>query len=164
MRRRSWERRRDEGIASDPAARRPLLVMGTIAAGMLALTAVTWAVLDAAAAGTVTAPQVAPIYLAGAFCLLASCMVVIVHGTRTAYRIAGPEHRLAQSLRRVRKGDLAFRVSLRRGDLLSSLAYECNALIDYLNQNPPTGARTGSDVVDVGHDLEAHEPVEEARP
>ncbi len=165
MGRRTWERRRDDGIAADPDARRPLLVLGTIAAGMLALTAVTWAVLDAAAADSVTPPSVAPIYLAGAFCLLVSCMVVVVHGTRTAHRVAGPEHRLVQSLRRVRNGDLAFRVSLRRGDLLSSLAAECNELIEYLNENPPTGARTGSDVVDVAHEEEPREPiVEEARP
>lgn len=165
MGRRSWERRRDEGIASDPAARRPLLVLGTIAVGMLALTAVTWAVLDAAAADTVAPPSVAPVYLAGAFCLLVSCMVVVVHGTRTAHRVAGPEHRLIQSLRRVRTGDLAFRVSLRRGDLLSDLASECNALIEHLNQHPPAGAKTGSDVVEVVHEVEARDPVvEEARP
>jgi nitrogen fixation/metabolism regulation signal transduction histidine kinase len=96
--------------------------------------------------------------------LLVACLVVVVQGTRMAYRVAGPEHRLIQSLRRVRKGDLAFRVSLRRGDLLSGLAQECNELLDYLNTNPPSGAKTGTDVVDVAFEDEVREAtLEEAR-
>jgi hypothetical protein len=38
---------------------------------------------------------------------------------------------------------------LRRGDLLTGLAEECNALLDWLNENPPRGVATGSDVVQV---------------
>jgi methyl-accepting chemotaxis protein len=164
MSKRSWERRRSEGIATDPSSRRPLLVLGTIALGLVALTAASYVALDAAASDALPQPATAPIYLAAACCLLVACLVVVVQGTRMAYRVAGPEHRLIQSLRRVRKGDLAFRVSLRRGDLLSGLAQECNELLDYLNTNPPSGAKTGTDVVDVAFEDEVREAtLEEAR-
>jgi hypothetical protein len=56
-------------------------------------------------------------------------------------------------------------VSLRRGDLLSGLAQECNELLEYLNSNPPSGAKTGTDVVDIAFEDEVLEPtLEEARP
>lgn len=162
---RSWERRKSQGIATDPTSRRPVLVLGTIALGLLALTAMSHVALDAAASDAAAPPDVAPIYLTAVCCLIVSCLVVVVFGARTAHRLAGPEHRLIQSLRRVRKGDLAFRVSLRRGDLLTGLAQECNALLDYLNANPPTGAVTGNDLVDIAFEDEVREStLEEARP
>jgi hypothetical protein len=162
---RSWERRKSQGMAADPASRRPVLVLGTIALGLLALTAMSHVALDAAASDAAAPPDVAPIYLTAVCCLIVSCLVVVVFGARTAHRLAGPEHRLIQSLRRVRKGDLAFRVSLRRGDLLTGLAQECNALLDYLNANPPTGAVTGNDLVDIAFEEEVREStLEEARP
>ena len=49
----------------------------------------------------------------------------------------------------MRAGDLAVRVHMQRGDYLSEIAFEFNKVLDWLNENPPEGARTGSDVVDM---------------
>lgn len=80
----------------------------------------------------------------------AACVVVVVmQSVRIAHRVGGPEWRLRRAMQRIRGGDLAFRVSLRRGDLLTGLAHECNELLDWLNRNPPAGTATGSDVVEL---------------
>lgn len=86
--------------------------------------------------------------------LVASLLVFLVQVVRLTRMVEGPEHRLLQSLRRIRGGDLSFRVSLRRGDLLQGLAHECNEVLEWLNRCPPAGARTGGDVVPV---VEQHE-------
>lgn len=79
--------------------------------------------------------------------VVASAVVVVFQSLHVANRVVGPEQRIVQSLRRMRHGDLAFRVHLRRGDLLTPVARECNELLEWLNENPPPGASVGSDVV-----------------
>lgn len=81
--------------------------------------------------------------------VLASAALVMVQAGRMAVRVEGPERRLIQALRRMRSGDLSFRVNLRRGDPLVGVARECNELLDWLNANPPAGARVGGDIVEV---------------
>lgn len=68
---------------------------------------------------------------------------------RIASRVRGPEHRLRLALQRIRSRDVGFRISLRRDDPLQDLARECNALLDWLNENPPGGVRTGGDILDL---------------
>jgi hypothetical protein len=85
---------------------------------------------------------------AGGF-LLASAAVIFMQAARVCHRVAGPEYRLRAALARIRSGDLSFRVHLRRGDLLTALADECNELLEWLNRNPPSGTTTGTDVVEV---------------
>lgn len=97
-------------------------------------------------------------FVLGGF-VLASAALVMVQASRIASRVEGPERRLIQALRRMRGGDLSFRVHLRRGDPLTAVARECNELLDWLNANPPAGARVGGDIVDV-----AHEQIEEVAP
>ncbi len=83
-------------------------------------------------------------------CFLAACGgVIVLQSVRLALRVAGPEYRLRRVLQRIRTNDVGFRVTLRRGDLLTGLAGECNELLDWLSVHPPVGARTGSDVVEV---------------
>jgi hypothetical protein len=82
--------------------------------------------------------------------VLAAAAVIGVEALHAARGVHGPELRLRLAMQRIRDGDLGFRVTLRRGDLLGGLAHECNELLEWLNQNPPEGARVGSDVVDVG--------------
>jgi hypothetical protein len=91
-----------------------------------------------------------PFYVGACVFLLAATAVVVVQTLRVSRRVSAPELRLIQSLRRIRSGDLAFRVHLRRGDLLTDLASECNALIDHLNANPPVGSLTGTDLLEIG--------------
>jgi hypothetical protein len=91
----------------------------------------------------------AALYVGAGCFLLASVAVVLLQAARVCHRVAGPEYRLRAALARIRSGDLTFRVHLRRGDLLTGLADECNELLEWLNRNPPSGATTGSDVVEV---------------
>lgn len=106
-----------------------------------------------------TAGQAAPVLVdrltvslvLGAF-LLAAAALVVVQAARVAARVDGPERRLVDALRRMRDGDLTFRVHLRRGDPLGGVARECNELLDWLNAHPPVGARVGGDIVDVEDD------------
>ncbi|MBZ0154156.1 MAG: hypothetical protein K8J09_21735 [Planctomycetes bacterium] len=105
--------------------------------------------LDVAA--TADGPAAGPgLWFAVAAFLVTVVAVVLAQGLRMAERVAGPEHRLRAALQRIRSGDVGFRVTLRRGDPLQELARECNALLDWLNHNPPAGARTGTDIVEVG--------------
>jgi methyl-accepting chemotaxis protein len=106
-----------------------------------------------------TAGQAAPVLVdhitvtlvLGGF-LLAAAALVVVQAGRVAARVEGPERRLVQALRRMRDGDLTFRVHLRRGDPLGGVARECNELLDWLNAHPPVGARVGGDIVEVEED------------
>jgi hypothetical protein len=83
--------------------------------------------------------------------VLASAALILVQGLRLAHRVSGPEYRLIQVLRSIRAGDLTVRAHLRRADLLHDLAGECNALLEWLNANPPNGAITGGDVIEIEH-------------
>lgn len=95
-----------------------------------------------------------PLFVAGSGFLCIAVAVTVLQAARVAHRVAGPEYRLQQALQRIRAGDLTFRVHLRKGDLLGGLANECNELLEWLNANPPAGARTGSDLLDLhGHEL-----------
>lgn len=102
-------------------------------------------------------PSVVPLFVSVlAFFVIAS-FVVAIQGLRFSHRIAGPCYRLCRSMERVRQGDIGFRVTLRKGDYLTEVAAEFNSLLDWLNENPPRGVRTGGDVVAV-------EQVEEGTP
>lgn len=134
----------------------PLLALAfpgvLMAASLLLLVGYCHGLLDDAAAGRAICVGGPAFWIAvGGF--FAACLAAIVlHCVRLATRVAGPEYRLCRALQRIRGHDVGFRVSLRRGDLLSGLAKECNELLDWLNQNPPAGARTGGDVVEVDAD------------
>jgi len=94
-------------------------------------------------------PKLLPLFLAVLGMTLVSCFLVVTQAVRLSRRLAGPTMRVITGMQRVRAGDLAFRVHLRRGDYLTEIAFEFNRVLDWLNENPPEGARTGSDVVDV---------------
>lgn len=120
-----------------------------MAASLVGLAAYCHALLAEAVAGQATTVGGFGFWVAvGGF--FAACVGAIVwQCLRLAGRVAGPEYRLRRALQRIRAHDVAFRVTLRRGDLLTGLARECNELLDWLNQNPPVGTRVGGDVVDV---------------
>lgn len=120
--------------------------------------------------GVASADSETILLLATGTFLLVSAAVVVMQAMRVAHRVAGPEYRLIHTLRRVRSGDLTVRVHLRRGDLLRELAEECNAVIEWLNANPPRDARLGGDLVEMTAEAEeaewlaAGEPVDAACP
>jgi hypothetical protein len=129
-------------------------------AAVVALTVYCRGLLVDASEGRQVVIGTLPVMLVAGSFLLASASLVVLQSLRMAARVAGPEYRLQQALQRIRAGDISFRVHLRRGDLLCGLARECNELLDWMNDNPPEGARTGGDIVDVGEMLDAAEPVE----
>lgn len=122
--------------------------------GLAALVSYCRSLLQDAAAGREVVVGEWGFWLSVGGFLAMSMAVFLLQVVRLANRVAGPEHRLQRSLQRIRSGDLGFRITLRRGDLLTGLAKECNELIEWLNVNPPAGARTGGDVVEI----EALEP------
>ncbi len=103
---------------------------------------------EAAAGRSVVVGEAGFWFVVGGFLVACAC-VVTLQSVRLAKRVSGPEYRLRRALQRIRSGDVGFRIALRRGDLLGGLARECNDLLDWLNENPPRGARTGSDIVEV---------------
>ncbi len=126
-----------------------LLPGGALVAGLMALAMYCRSLLTAAVAGEhVAIGEFGFWAVVGGF-LLACGVVVLVQSVRLAARVAGPEYRLRRALQRIRTGDVGFRVTLRRGDLLTGVAQDTNALLEWLNLNPPQGVRTGSDVVEV---------------
>ncbi len=94
-------------------------------------------------------PSLVPLLASLVAFVFVSGVVVLMQGLRFSHRVAGPIYRLTASMRRIRTGDIGFRVTLRRGDHLKELADELNLTLDWLNQNPPRGVRTGSDIVEV---------------
>ena len=86
--------------------------------------------------------SVMPLYLSVAAFVMVSGIFLFYNAVKFSNRIAGPSHRLCQSMKRIRCGDVSFRVQLRHGDHLQELSEELNLLLDHLNDNPPEGSVT----------------------
>jgi hypothetical protein len=86
--------------------------------------------------------NVVPLYLSVAGFVTLAGVFLFYNTVKLSHRIAGPSYRLCESMKRIREGDLDFRVQLRDGDHLGELGAELNRLLDYLNENPPAGALT----------------------
>ena len=83
--------------------------------------------------------------------VLVAGMLVFSQASRSLHRLSGPTHLIIVAMQRTRTGDLGHRVHLRRGDKLTEIAAEFNRVLDWLNENPPVGARTGTDMIEVDH-------------
>jgi len=162
------ERRRRTLIVNEPLQKRIIVAVSSIPTLGLAVSTLIVAVfcrrlLHEAMEQDIELPSLVPLFLAVLGFTLASGAVVVFQALRFSHRIAGPAYRLIQSMERVRTGDISFRVNLRRGDHLTEVAAEMNNLLDWLNENPPAGVRTGTDVVRVGRkSLPLQEGVEAA--
>lgn len=147
---RESERARTGGAVRGRLLRLSIVAPGLLMAGSLVgLAAYCHRLLTDAAAGQV--PTIGGFgFWTAVVGFFAACVGAILwQCVQLAIRVSGPEHRLCRALQRIRSHDVGFRVNLRRGDLLKGLAHECNDLLDWLNRNPPAGARTGGDVVEV---------------
>lgn len=165
-RRLSWQ---DGGPSQRQLLRLSLLVpLVVLFSSVLLLTLICHNLLANAELGEPSGESPLALYAAAGGFLMASVAVVVLQAGRVAHRVAGPEYRLVQAIRRIRSGDLSFRVQLRKGDMLTALAAECNGLLDWLNCSPPPGCKTGTDVVDLAPitlpEERAAEPMEVARP
>lgn len=153
------------GSPRDGRLRRIALVvpLSTLALAVVGMTIACRHLLVAACEGREPAAGPVSLWIVGAGFLLAAGAVVVMQAARVANRVAGPEQRLIRAMQRMRGGDLSFRVHLRKGDLLTGLALECNQLLDWLNENPPSGTRTGTDLIEV-HPEEHHAEVAHGEP
>lgn len=98
---------------------------------LVALTVHCEGLLVAAAAGDASAVAGTATWLAVAGFVAACGAAVAWHCARLARRVAGPELRLCRALQRVRAGGSGEPVRLRRGDLLTGLAAECNEMMSW---------------------------------
>ena len=105
--------------------------------------------IDESARGELSDSTCAYLVLAIVGFCLACGLVVFSYAYRLVSRLLGPSYRLIDAMKRVRTGDIGFRVHLRRGDMLLNVANEFNQMLDWLNSNPPGDVTMGSDVVDV---------------
>jgi NADPH:quinone reductase-like Zn-dependent oxidoreductase len=107
--------------------------------------------LTEAAHGDLALPSLSYVVVAVAAGAVSTIAIVFVQAVRARRHAFMPSRRLERALRRLRSGDLAFRVQLRRGDALAGLAKEVNLVLDWLNSHPPRcdELRLGGDVVHV---------------
>ena len=134
------------GLAARVALGLPVVLM---LAAIVILTGYCRSLLMDAVAGRSAAGAGFSLALVAGGFLLASSSVILLQSARLAARVAGPELRLVRAMQRIRAGDTSFRVQLRRGDLLSGLAGECNELIEWLNEKSPREARVEADLVEL---------------
>lgn len=139
--------RRRQLVVNRPMQGRLILSMALAPALLLTALAVftaiycTW-VMDEALATDADVPNTMPLfYLVLGFELLGG-FFLLFHSLRASHRVAGPAYRICKSLERIRSGDLAFTVNLRKGDHLTEVRDELNRLLDWLNDNPPPGCVT----------------------
>jgi hypothetical protein len=76
--------------------------------------------------------------------LCAAGVAIVVRSLHGSHQVAGPLYRLVTSIRRIRDGELDFRVKLRDGDAFVELADELNLLLDWLRAHPPAGTAAPS--------------------
>src|SRR5688572_11483228 len=106
-------------------------------------------VLEEAIVAEVELPTLLPLFGAVLFFIVTAGAVVLIQALNLSHRVAGPMYRIIESMKRMRSGDIGFRVTLRKGDHLNEIADELNNVIDWLNVNPPPGVSRGADLVNI---------------
>lgn len=139
--------RRKQLVVNRPMQSRLVLNMALLPAialaGIAAFTGVYCArLVEEAAVTDSELPALMPLfYLVIAFELLAA-IFLLINSLKISHKVAGPAYRICKSLERIRSGDLAFNLQLRKGDHLTEIKDEVNRLLDWLNENPPAGCVT----------------------
>lgn len=116
-----------------------LLPLAVLCLAAVAMAYMSSRVIDEATRSSVELPSLAALLMTMLTFLLAAGALTTVQALRYSHTVAGPTYRLQQSIRRIREGDLDFRITLRRDDELTAIADELNALIETL------GAQRGVD-------------------
>ncbi len=97
---------------------------------------------DEALVADVELPSLVPLFITVMGFVLVSVMFLLYNALKISHRIAGPIYRICQSIKRIREGDVAFKIALRTGDHLEEVRDELNLLLDFLNENPGPGLKT----------------------
>lgn len=141
------QNRRKQLVVNRPLQSKLILNIALYPALALAVIAIFTAVyctrlMDEAMAADTDMPNLMPLfYLVISFELLAG-IFLLGNSLKVSHKVAGPAYRICKSLERMRSGDLAFTVNLRKGDHLVEIRDELNKLLDWLNENPPAGCVT----------------------
>jgi methyl-accepting chemotaxis protein len=85
-------------------------------------------------------PSLTPLFVAVLSFTAIMAGVSLYLALRTSHRIAGPAHRIIQTIRHMRRGDLSVRAVLRTGDLLIEVADELNDALDDMEQQSQVGS------------------------
>jgi HAMP domain-containing protein len=72
------------------------------------------------------------------FAMLVFAATVVVQALRVSHRVEGSAYRMIKTMERVRQGDLAQTVTLRKKDHLQELAAELNRLIGWIRTQVPS--------------------------
>tara|TARA_R110002072_G_scaffold4174_2_gene29445 strand:+ start:29841 stop:30326 length:486 start_codon:yes stop_codon:yes gene_type:complete len=108
--------------------------------------------LQALASGA--APSADGLVVSASVFVTSLVVVLLAEVANFTRRFHRPEQQVRAAMQRIRAGDVGFRVALRRGEPLSRLLHECNGLLEWLNRNPPGGARLDADVFEIDRDDE----------
>ena len=128
----------------------PCLCLGAISMGVIYFTS---RLAGEATRSDAVLPSLVPLmYAVIAFVLLAA-VFIIARAQRTAFHVAGPIYRFSETFKRIRSGDVGFRIALRKGDVLGGLKDEINETLEWLEAHPPQG---------VGNDAETECAVADA--
>jgi len=118
----------------------PCLCLGAIAMGVVYLTG---RLAQEATRSDAVLPSLLPLmYSVLAFVVFAA-VFLYVRARSIAFHVAGPVYRFSETFRRIRTGDVAFRIGLRKGDVLGDLKDEINATLEWLEAHPPAGVEDG---------------------
>lgn len=114
--------------------------------------AVVWTAVDLlidAKRQDIDLPILLPLFIGVLGMSILALALVLTQASRSAHGLTGPIHRIVVAMQRTRSGDVGHRVHLRRDDKLKEIAAEFNRVLEWLNENPPEGVRTGTDVIEV---------------
>ncbi|MFK7739851.1 MAG: hypothetical protein AB8H80_05965 [Planctomycetota bacterium] len=91
--------------------------------------------------------------MATAAFVVAIVFMLLVEVAGVRHRFARPEQNLRRAMKRIRAGDVGFRIPDRGSEPLGRLVSECNSLLEWLNHNPPDGARVDDDMFELPEDV-----------
>ena len=86
--------------------------------------------------------------------VLALICVFGLHSFRVFHRFIGPLYRFTMAFEQVRKGDLSFRVTLRKGDYLHQEAIAFNEMIETLSEKIGEARSSGHDALEALQEFE----------
>lgn len=140
----AFPNRRKKLVINKPLQRR--IIVGVTIVPMIVLIGATVAValltgqvLDEARIAEQSLPTLGSLFISLFLFIVAAGATVVISALRYSNRIAGPMYRLCKSMKEVREGDLSFIVKLRKGDELTEIADELNAMIRWLREHQPAG-------------------------
>ena len=145
------QNRRKKMVVNKPLQGELILKISLFPTLALAATTVLLAVFcqkltDEALVADIELPSLVPLLMTTMVFVFVSVLFLLYNALKISHRIAGPIYNICRCLKRMREGDIGFKVTLRQGDHLEEIRDELNLVLDWLNENPPAGATTRASV------------------